>query len=277
MSANRSIIWLASYPKSGNTWVRTFLSRMLFKTNHINHLQIPIYSSKTFIEQEADMDISELTNQYLHKLRLFVFTEKAQQILHFPVKIHDKYHPTLYGLPFLPIDVSRVVIYIIRNPFDIAISFSRHLGKSIDETIQIMNNPSYTLASSTQKYQIQMPQTLGTWSQHLKSWIEQKQLDVHVIRYEDLLHDTEKTFAQILHCCQIPFTNSQLSDAIQFTSFENLKQQEQQYGFEEKSVHSTVFFHTGKSYYYRQYLTCQQIDRIYEQHYDVIKQYDYEP
>lgn len=277
MSANQSIIWLASYPKSGNTWLRAFLSRLLFKTNHINHLQIPIYSSKAFIEQEADIDISELPNEYLHKIRLAVFADRAQQMQHFPVKIHDKFEPMLYNLPFLPFEASRIVLYIIRNPFDVAISFSRHLGKSIDETIEIMNQPGYTLASSTQKYQIQMPQPLGTWSQHVKSWTEQKQLPVFIVKYEDLLQNPEKFFAELLHRSQIPYTNEQLADAIDFTRFDNLKKQEQQYGFEEKSVHSTVFFHTGKSYYYRQFLTYQQIERIYQSHYEVIKLYGYEP
>lgn len=277
MTSNQSILWLASYPKSGNTWIRAFLSRLLFKANHINHLQIPIYSSKAFIEQEADIDISELTNEYLHKIRLSVYADKAKQMQHFPVKIHDKFEPMLYNMPFLPFEASRIVLYIIRNPFDIAVSFSRHLGKSIDETIEIMNQPAYTLASNTQKYQIQMPQPLGTWSQHVKSWIEQHQLPVFVVKYEDLLQSPEKFFAELLHYCQIPFSNEQLNDAINFTQFDNLKKQEQQYGFEEKSVHSTVFFHTGKSYYYRQFLTSQQIERIYQQHYDVIKQYGYEP
>ncbi|MCX7863291.1 MAG: sulfotransferase domain-containing protein [Bacteroidales bacterium] len=276
MNKQKSIIWLASYPKSGNTWVRAFLSRILFTTSNINQLNIPIYSSKSLLEQHADIDISEMPLEYLHRLRLQVFQDIASQQNILPIKIHDKFLLEYYQMPFLPFDYSFVALYIVRNPFDVCISFSRHLGKTINETIEIMNNPNYTLASSLIKYQIQLPQLLGTWSEHIESWLNQSTIPVYIIRYEDMLHQPYKTFSNILDTCQIPYTSDQLNDAINFSSFSNLQQLEQKYGFEEKSVHSTLFFHTGKSYYYREILTNQQIEKIFNNHSHIIQKLGYE-
>ncbi len=274
---HKSIVWLASYPKSGNTWLRVFLSRILFRTENINHLSIPIYSSKSYIEQDAVIDVSELSNEELHNLRLQVFSEKAEKERVFPVKIHDVYSRILYSLPFIPYEYSKVAIYVIRNPFDVAISFSKHLGKTIDETICIMNNRAFTLASNSLRYQIQMPQVLTSWSNHVKSWTEQQDIPIHIVKYEDLLHKTYETYSKILDVCEIPYNNETIKDAVQFASFENLQKQEKLYGFEEKSVYSKSFFDTGKAFYYVRQLTPKQIDTIYNQHKEIIKKYNYEP
>ena len=272
----KSIIWLASYPKSGNTWVRIFLSRILFKTNNINNLNIPIYSSKTFLEEQAFIDISELPLEDIHSLRLEVYSEKAKYSDFFPIKIHDIFQKELYNKPFLPFEYSKVVIYIIRNPFDVAISFAKHLGKSIDETISIMNETGYTLSKNTYKYQVQLPQPLGSWSNHVKSWTSQSLIPFFVVRYEDLLYNTKTTFEEILKNCKIPYNSDTLTDAINFSKFENLKKHEQQYGFNEKSIHLDNFFNVGKAYYYKDILTNSQIKKIYESNKELIIKYNYE-
>lgn len=277
MSHNRNIIWLASYPKSGNTWLRVFLSRILYNAENINKLHIPIYSSKAFIERESDIDVSELTIEEMHQLRLEIFAEYAKNEVFFPIKIHDKFQELLYNKQFLPFNQSKIVLYIIRNPFDIAISFSRHLGLSIEQTIEIMNNNNYTLANNTKKYQIQMPQQLSNWSNHVKSWINQNLVPVYLVRYEDLLQNPSETFKNILNKCEIPYTEEKLHDAINFSTFTNLQKQEEKYGFEEKSVHSKKFFHTGKAFYYKKQLTLNQIRKILEFHGDTIKKFNYEP
>ncbi len=275
--SRKSIIWLASYPKSGNTWLRIFLSRILFNTATINNLSIPIYSSKSYLEHEAVIDISELTVEELHRLRLQVYAEKAEESKFFPVKIHDCYVTTIYSQPFLPSEQTKLVLYIIRNPFDLAISFSKHLGKSIDETIQVMNNEDYCLASNVKRFQIQLPQKLSTWSNHVKSWLEQSDVPVYIVKYEDMFYFPEQTFSNILQACNIPFTEDELTDAIGFSSFDNLQKQEKMYGFEEKSVYSSSFFNTGKAYYYKNQLTSEQINTIYLQHKEIIKKFQYEP
>ncbi|NSW44486.1 MAG: sulfotransferase domain-containing protein [Bacteroidales bacterium] len=276
MTMNQSIIWIASYPKSGNTWCRIFLARFLFGITNINQIAIPIYSSKSFLEDEADIDVSELTYKELHELRLQKFSNYCNESL-FPVKIHDMYQKQLFGMPFLPTQNSKAVIYLVRNPFDVAISFSRHLGISIDKTIDIMNQDHYQLSVPKKKYLNQLPQIIGSWSKHIESWLSQNEIPLIIVKYEEMLHRPYETFAKILTFIGKNYTTEKLSDAIHFASFENLSKQEQQFGFEEKSLYQQVFFHTGKSEYYKTILNRNQINTIFENHNSMIKYFNYEP
>lgn len=275
--SQQHIVWIASYPKSGNTWCRIFLARFLFNIQNINAISIPIYSSKNFLEKESDIDISELTDLELHQLRLDVFANyKPMNNKLFPVKIHDCYQNNYASFPFLPSSHSLAVIYIVRNPFDLAVSFSRHLGVDFDKTIAIMNNSNYHLSLPAKKYLAQMPQWLNTWSNHVQSWLEQKNIPLLLIKYENLINQPFLEFSRILNFLKLKYTNDQLNDAIQFASFDNLSKQEKKYGFEEKSIHSDTFFHTGKSYYFKKYLSETQIKTIFEHHSKMIKHLEYE-
>jgi len=276
-SSKKHIIWIASYPKSGNTWFRIFLARFLYGIQNINAISIPIYSSKSFLEKEADIDVSELSDVDLHQLRLDVYAKYISNERDiFPVKIHDCFQYQFDSMPFLPFNQSKAVVYLVRNPFDLAVSFSRHLGVDIDKTIAIMNTENYTLSIPSKKYLSQMPQLLNTWSSHIRGWLHQKEIPLLLVKYEELIKQPQKEFARILDCLNISYSDMKLNDAIQFASFENLSSQEKKYGFQEKSIHSNTFFHTGKSFYYKNYLNEKQIKTIFEQHCSIIKQLGYD-
>lgn len=275
--SDKHIVWIASYPKSGNTWCRIFLARFLFGIQNINAISIPIYSSKSFLEKESEIDISEMSDRDLHQLRLEVFENyKPLESEVFPVKIHDCFQEKYASMPFLPFNQSKAVIYLVRNPFDLAVSFSRHLGVNIDKTISIMNNEDYQLSIPSKKYRIQLPQLLNTWSNHVQRWLEQNKIPLLLVKYEQLIKQPEKEFARILDFLNLPYTHEQLKDTLMFSSFENLSNQEKTYGFEERSVHSNCFFHTGQSYYFTNYLNENQIKTIFEHHSKMIKYLEYD-
>ncbi len=274
---NKNIVWLASYPKSGNTWCRIFLARYLYGIENINNISIPIYSSKSYLETDSDIDVSELPDSELHLLRLKIFEQQSKSRKEiFPVKIHDYYDKKQFNLSFLPLNPTKVAVYIVRNPFDLAISFSRHLGQSIEKTISIINNPDYKLSIPSKKFVSQLPQKLNTWSNHYKSWTEQNDIPVLVIKYEDLLEDPIGKFSEILNFIGIEVQKEKLNEAVRFSSFDNLQKQENQNGFEEKSVFSPTFFHTGKSGYFKNILNKSQINIIFENHSEIIHKLGYE-
>lgn len=275
--SSKKILWLASYPKSGNTWIRILLSRILYNTSDINKINIPIYSSKSILEEYAEFDISEYSTEQLHKLRLDVFKEKAENSKTiYPIKIHDIFQIRYNKLSFLPFSHTYGAIYIIRNPFDLCISFSNHIGKTIDETIEIMSKKNYTLAQNIMKFQIQIPQKIGKWSEHVLKWTKQNKIKTLVVRYEDLYTQTYRILKDIISFINIQVSDAKIKDAIEFASFSNLQNLEEKYGFSEKSVHSKKFFNVGKLYYFKNILTLQQVEKIFKNHQDVIKCFYYD-
>ena len=155
----KNIVWLASYPKSGNTWFRIFLSN-LFSDSHppvnINDLtETTISSNRSIIDSYLGIHSSELTAEEIDKLRPQVFkrfSDEKEGTAY--VKTHEAWTLNSRGNPIFPEEITEGVIYLIRNPLDIAISYSYHNSESIDETISLLNKagmiPSMIHSNPTQ-------------------------------------------------------------------------------------------------------------------------------
>jgi hypothetical protein len=161
------------------------------------------------------------------------------------------------GTPAMTWDATAAAIYLVRNPLDVVISFSNHLGKSIDETIQFLNSEK---SMSTQPNQI--PFYLGGWSGHVQGWTEQKDLERVVVRYEDLIADPKPQFRKIAELLGLKVDDAGLERALGMTQFERLQEAEQKSGFKEKSPHSERFFRTGKTKQWLNRLSAAQIQQI---------------
>ena len=145
----KKIFWLASYPKSGNTWMRIFLSNYVMdgdKPVNINDLfSNRIASSRTLFDEysginAAEMDM-EMVDRYRPEVYRFFASEQEEDPLF--MKVHDSWHLNLDGEALFPADISRGVIYLIRNPLDVAVSFSDHEGKTVQKIIRNMNDPDF--------------------------------------------------------------------------------------------------------------------------------------
>ncbi|NJK96875.1 MAG: sulfotransferase domain-containing protein, partial [Bacteroidales bacterium] len=125
---HKKIIWLASYPKSGNTWFRAFLANLLHpgdKPADINELEGgPIASSRALFDEATGLSSSDLTPAEIENLRPFVYRYIARNsteiIFH---KIHDAYTLTSEGVALVPAEATRCAIYFVRNPLDVAVFF----------------------------------------------------------------------------------------------------------------------------------------------------------
>jgi len=128
--SSKKIIWLASYPKSGNTWFRAFLTNLFLdddKTFDINELQGgPIASDRNMFDEHTNLDSSELCYDEVDNLRPDVYREFASTLdeVRF-MKVHDAYTYLNDGRAMFPHDVSLGCVYIVRNPFDLGLSFER--------------------------------------------------------------------------------------------------------------------------------------------------------
>jgi len=275
------IVWLASYPKSGNTWTRAFLHNLVHITSGekraqtINELdQFSVGSAgKPLFEEVVGF---ELTDE--HRAEVAAARAKVQQNMADAVeglifvKTHqaiviDREHPTINFA------VTAGAIYIVRNPLDVAISYAHHLGKPIDFAIDFMNlKNAETAVTEKQVYEV-----YGSWSQHILSWTRKPHPAIYVMRYEDMLAQPQKTFGALARHLLFKPSDEQLADAIDRSSFERLREQEEKAGFKERPDEAERFFRDGRADQWKEVLTPAQIARIVEAHKEQMERFGYLP
>ncbi len=246
-SQHRSgLVWLASYPKSGNTWTRAFLSNLasilegeqrVLDVNSINQFSI----GENFTEFYRDRLGFKPTGSEEHRMQIAALRNEVQQEIadQFEGLVFVKTHNALVidrGHSIINFAVTSGAIYIVRNPLDVAISLSHHMNNTIDQAIETMGS----LAESTVNEK-RVHEVWDSWSNHVLSWTRKPHRAIYVMRYEDMLSEPEKTFCKLADHLLLDPTRAQLRQAIERSSFANLKSQEEQMGFKEKPKHPSAF------------------------------------
>jgi hypothetical protein len=280
MNDLKKIVWLASYPKSGNTWFRIFLSNLMHEGDgpvDINELMhTPMASGRVLFDELSGVKMSDLTREEITRLRPLFYNylaETSEDTIF--SKIHDAYRVLPGNIPLIPAKATKAVVYFIRNPLDVAVSFANHLNTSIDATIEHMENDAFAFCHKTDRIYNQVNQELMSWSKHVRSWTEQSGLPLKVVKYEDMLRNTFQTFKGVLEFIGLHFTADKIEMALRNSSFEILQQQEKEKGFKEKGVNPNLFFRKGKQGTWREQLSDKQANRIISTHKDVMKKFKY--
>lgn len=262
MSDLRRILWLASYPKSGNTWMRSLLAQYFMppgKAPDINNLrQFTTGDTRTdFFDRAAGgtyrgSSLEDWARVRPHALRLIAGSKSG---LHF-VKTHCK--PVVYlNTHLIPPDVTAGAIYVLRNPFDVAPSFARHAAAPIDDAIERMCNPDTIMGTDKGIYD-----ALGRWDEHVTAWTSAEGLKRFVVRYEDLHSKPAKVITELLKFMGQKADRPRLARAIKAASFAALKKQEEKLGFGEKPAAMESFFAKGQAGAWRTDLTPAQVGRL---------------
>lgn len=264
------IYWIASYPKSGNTWFRAFLQNLRENPEQpvgINSLTTgSIASSREWVESVAQFDLSDLSHGEIDLLRPRVYEWTGQHSETGYHKIHDAYRILPDGEPLTSRNATRGVLCIVRNPLDVAPSLANHMGMSIDDAISLMANPQAALSGGTNRQHRQLRQIIGSWSSHVASWLDTPGLNVHQIRYEDMLSDAQRCFSEAAKFLELPHDPDRIDRALAFSHFDELSRQEAEEGFRERPWRATTFFREGRAGGWRDRLTEQQVSRIVEDH-----------
>jgi len=143
---------------------------------------------------------------------------------------------------------------------------------------QIIDNMGYegnVLCGSVKKLPNQLPQKLLSWSSHVESWVNQTQIKVHVMRYEDMLLAPQSTFTKAVEFARLPYGEEEVERAIALSSFQELQRQEQEHGFQEKMPLAQSFFHQGKIGRGKEVLTQEQQEEIIAYHGKVMARFGY--
>lgn len=272
----KSIVWLASYPKSGNTWTRIFLANYFANADRplpINEADrfgfgdslVPMYRKIAGrpIDPHDKRQMLGLRGRLLHA----VATNGAT--VNF-IKTHNADCPA-FGVHLIPADLTRAAIYILRNPLDVVPSFARHFGITHEGAVKVMGRSDH-VTESTEK---QVTQYLGSWSDHAFSWTSEKRFPVLVVRYEDMLADPETSFAAVLRHMGVPVDEARLEKAVRFSSFDEVSRQEKAGGFKETSEQADRFFVSGKAGNWQTELAPPLAKKIRKQHRKMMKTYGY--
>jgi hypothetical protein len=275
------ILWIASYPKSGNTWTRALLNNLLKiiqdedegapqNINRMNEYTIWDISAKPY-ERLLGQPPKDVDRAEIAKTRPLVQAEIAERTDGLAmVKTH---HALVLdrGTPTINFEITSGAIYIVRNPLDVAVSFANHLGSTVDRAIDEMGIRNLeTGVSETSVYEV-----YGSWSQHVESWTRKPHRAIYVMRYEDMLEHPLETFGGLARHLLLPATREQLQTAIDRSSFEELKKQEDEEGYREKPDSATRFFRSGKAGEWRHELTPAQVTKIVQDHHVQMSRFGY--
>ncbi len=273
-------LWLASYPKSGNTWFRVFhtnLVRDADKPADINELLCrQMASSRVWFDDYAGVESSDLLPEEIERLRPRVYElAAAEGRADLVVKVHDAFTRNGQGEWLFPPGATRAALYILRNPLDVAVSFAHHLGCGFDKVIGQMADPSYCLCRKPARIVTQLRQRLLTWSDHVTSWVDGLGEKLHLLRYEDMVLRPVETFLAAARFAGLPDERARVEKALLFSQIEELQAQERRHGFREKCVKAESFFRKGKIGAWRECLSGGQVERIIRDHRSVMERFGY--
>ena len=270
-------IFLASYPKSGNTWLRAIITNALIKEKKFSLDELKkillLSSKKNFknfknikYSNDKDIDFDWMLENIINCQKHLNKTNQDFNIYKTHSVRHRKFTNETVNMGF---------IYIVRDPRDIVISLSHFAGGSLDRTIDEMLYSKKLMTRSNGAKEL-----ISTWNLHTKSWLEYSNVSRLFIRYEDLINKTEENILQIFnflnkitHNKLIP-TKIDIKKIVQETSINNLKKEERLFGFNEASKYSR-FFRSGKTEQWKDILSLGQIKLIEKELYPMMKQFNY--
>jgi len=275
----KGILWLASYPKSGNTWTRAFLHNLFgllegndteYDINKINEFttwDISAQAYRRHMNEAPSNENKALIAATRPKVQADIVARTNGLAI---VKTHHALVEDR-GYPVINFAVTSGAVYVVRNPLDVAISFAHHMGSDIDTAIEHMAIENYeTPVTDKSVYEV-----YGSWSRHVESWTRRPHRAIHIMRYEDMLEDPTKAFGKLARFLLLAPTAQQLNTAIDRASFKRLQEQEAAHGFREKPESAKSFFREGRAGQWREQLSRRQIRKIVKTHRKQMTRFDY--
>ncbi len=243
------IIWLASYPKSGNTWLRMFLRAYFLPNNKrfsINEEGNIDYEAKAFpnidLLKKNEIDYNKFEEIVKNWINLQSYINLNNKINF--LKTHNG-NFNINGFPFTNSKNTIGGIYIVRDPRDVVLSLSNHLDITYEQAFNNMNNMQHYEFYDKNLTKGFKSSIMGTWSSNYNSWKYYQGQKIHLVKYEDMIKNTENTFLKILQYLNLffPFkiNESKIKKAIETTSFQNLRQMEDKTGFKELGSREKFF------------------------------------
>jgi len=240
------VIWLVSYPKSGNTWVRSFLTNYFSGSSEFNFDQldkIERFPTPELMDQLKINfhNLSEIVSNWI-RMQEFINLKNDTTYL----KTHNAMC-TVNNHPFTNKENTAGFIYLVRDPRDVILSYSKHLNIDLNETFEIMND-SMSKEAFDRVGGETVEVILGSWSDHYKSWKNFNSAKGLIIKYEDLVLNPNVYLRKIIFYLNqlngLIIDEEKITKSIENTNFLKMQKLEKKTGFKEST--RGPFFRKGK-------------------------------
>jgi len=266
------IIWLASYPKSGSTFLRSLISSYVYSESGTFDFKllknIKQFPTNEFFEN-LGIDVGNKNQVSKNYINAQIEINKKSRITF--LKTHSSFCKMFNRYNFTDLQNTLGVIYIVRDPRNVATSFARHNSKSVKDTVDIMTN---SLATGNEANQVET--YLGSWNFNYNSWKVFKSSNIyHLLKYEDLIFNTKNSFKQVLNFINnnlkfpISIDDRKVEKVIDETKFSKMKDLEKKVGFDEAKINDNTgkvvpFFNLGPKNNWKKNLDVDLSSKIEE-------------
>lgn len=263
-----SFVWLVSYPKSGSTWVRILLSNYLSEAGDGWKWGDPLIGPPSHLARHEFDEVMGVASSDIPRASLDRFRRRWHRLYvkRFSgttfTKVHESYFSRFDAEPVFPADDGCRVVYLARNPLDLAGSFAHHESTSVARIVARMTDPDAQIPHGETFFD----EHLGGWSEHVGDWTGQSALETLVVRYEDVVADTLGTLKRIIGFGGLEWDARKAGNAIEASRFDTLRRNEEALGFKGRPAAAKSFFRRGRPGGWRQELSPDLARRIVADH-----------
>ena len=247
------IIWLASFPKSGNTWLRSIISSLVYSEDGIFNFNL----NKKIKQFPSRQYFSEFTKEFnnIHEIKKYWILAQDKINLDNQIKFFKTHHIncTIDGHPFTNKENTAGTIYIVRDPRNLISSISNHFSKTIYEAKDFIFRTNILGAKKQNALDSDFATLIGSWKEHYYCWTK-KNDDLLLLKYEDILSNPKEELKKIIKFLnkfiKLQTNENKEKNIINTTSFESLKEMEEkgyftENVFEKISDKKIKFFNQG--------------------------------
>lgn len=287
--------FVASYPKSGNTWIRLVnaayaLEGRVSADDFVQFKDHPFLSkimkfgdgTKYYYQSVSPFPLRDIGFSAEVRLRpaamLMMEQEMAKTTTQRPLLVKSHHlKGEVDGINLWNPAWTDRVVNPIRDPREVCCSFAAHLGNSLEKTAKIMGRPKFRIGGMKDEEDARsLYHLLGTWSQHVRGWLSADDVPVHTVRYEDMRENPVDRFYEIFDFLGAPnLTRERVEVAVRKTSFDRMQEAESEHEFVESTDHQDRFFRSGKTDGWKGELPLRLVRKIEKDHGDVMEELGY--
>ena len=266
------IIWIASYPKSGNTWVRSLISLLLFSKDGIMHNfelldTIDQYPTKKYFKNLVKdfNDGFEIQKNWIPSQKII---NKDKKIKLF--KTHHIY--CKYGNHAFTDSLNTMgVIHVVRDPRNLILSIKKlwSLKDNYEAMSKLLDAQNATGMKIEKDKDYSFPVMISSWKNHYNAWKKIKK-NYLLIRYEDIIENPKLQIINIANYLKKFFkfdiNDKKIQNIVNTTSFNHFQKLEAKGFFNEANLDQNgipqTFFNNGPKMNYQNKLKTEIYKKI---------------